>query len=389
MVESSAVTRLFRNFNPASNYVFVLILAISATILSGCLPEDDTSEQLNPVRGLVTVIVGATDDSITRKYPGVLEPAELNTLSFEVGGKLGRLNLSVGQRVTSGELLAELDSTQFAVAIENREASVVEVEARLRQLREDLARSEQLLERGAGTVVRRDQDATEVREAEAQLVQAQKDLALAQEDLSDAKLFAPFDGIINSVAVDSFATVSEGTAIAQVYEQNVYEVSFSVNFDTVAGLVVGTPATVRLADDPSIALMAVVSELGDRADTVSSFPVVVQLSEEHPLIRAGMAVEVSLEFNIPAEDGFLVPISAAVPDVDIPEVSGPTTVTPLDVFVFDPDSRTVQRRQVVMAGIRENKFLIIEGLSPGDRVASAGVSFLRDGMEVRLLESEE
>lgn len=389
MVESSAVTRLFRNFNLASNYVFVLILAISATILSGCLPEDDTSEQLNPVRGLVTVIVGATDDSITRKYPGVLEPAELNTLSFEVGGKLGRLNLSVGQRVTSGELLAELDSTQFAVAIENREASVVEVEARLRQLREDLARSEQLLERGAGTVVRRDQDATEVREAEAQLVQAQKDLALAQEDLSDAKLFAPFDGIINSVAVDSFATVSEGTAIAQVYEQNVYEVSFSVNFDTVAGLVVGTPATVRLADDPSIALMAVVSELGDRADTVSSFPVVVQLSEEHPLIRAGMAVEVSLEFNIPAEDGFLVPISAAVPDVDIPEVSGPTTVTPLDVFVFDPDSRTVQRRQVVMAGIRENKFLIIEGLSPGDRVASAGVSFLRDGMEVRLLESEE
>ncbi|MEM6890795.1 MAG: efflux RND transporter periplasmic adaptor subunit [Pseudomonadota bacterium] len=383
------MTRLFRNFNLASNYVFVLILAISATILSGCLPEDDTSEQLNPVRGLVTVIVGATDDSITRKYPGVLEPAELNTLSFEVGGKLGRLNLSVGQRVTSGELLAELDSTQFAVAIENREASVVEVEARLRQLREDLARSEQLLERGAGTVVRRDQDATEVREAEAQLVQAQKDLALAQEDLSDAKLFAPFDGIINSVAVDSFATVSEGTAIAQVYEQNVYEVSFSVNFDTVAGLVVGTPATVRLADDPSIALMAVVSELGDRADTVSSFPVVVQLSEEHPLIRAGMAVEVSLEFNIPAEDGFLVPISAAVPDVDIPEVSGPTTVTPLDVFVFDPDSRTVQRRQVVMAGIRENKFLIIEGLSPGDRVASAGVSFLRDGMEVRLLESEE
>lgn len=380
---------LFRIFFPASNYIFALTLPIAATILSGCWPEDDNAELQKPVRGLVTVEIGATDDSITRKYPGVLEPAELNTLSFEVGGKLGRLNLSVGQRVTSGELLAELDSSQFAVAIENREASVVEVEARLRQLREDLERSEQLLERGAATVVRRDQDATEVREAEAQLIQAQKDLASAQEDLSDAQLFAPFDGIINSVAVDSFATVSAGTAIAQVYEQNVYEVSFSVNFDTVAGLVVGTPAIVRLADDPSIALAAVVSELGDRADTVSSFPVVVQLSEDHPLIRAGMAVEVSLEFNIPAEDGFLVPISAAIPDMDIPEVSGPTMATPLDVFVFDPHSSTVQRRQIVMAGIRENKFLIIEGLAPGDRVASAGVSFLRDGMEVRLLESEE
>lgn len=357
--------------------------------LASCLPEDDSTSVPSPVRGLVAVEVGTTDDSIVRKYPGVLEPGELNLLSFEVGGKLGRLDLSVGQRVEAGELLADLDSAQFIVAIENREASVAEVEARLQQLREDLERSELLLQRGAATRVRRDQDATEVREAEAQLVQAQKDLASAEEDLADSKLFAPFDGVINSVAVDSFATVSAGTTIAQLYEQSVYEVSFSVNFETVADLVVGTPATIRLADDPTIALAAVVSELGDRADTVSSFPVVVQLTEDHPLIRAGMAVEVSFEFSIPAEDGFLVPISAAIPDVDIPELSGPLAETPLDVFVFDPDSGTVTRRQVVMGGIRENKFLIIEGLNAGDRVASAGVSFLRDGMEVRLLDSEE
>lgn len=356
--------------------------------LVGCLPEEDDIPEVAPVRGLVTVTVGAVDDSILRRYPGVLEPGELNTLSFEVGGRLGRIDLSVGERVQAGKLLAELDSAQFVVAIENRTASVEEVDARLVQLRDDLARSEQLLERGVATRVQRDEDATEVRETEAQLVQAQKDLASAEEDLADTRLFAPFDGIINSVDVDSFATVSAGTTIATVYEQSLYEVSFSVNFETVAQLVVGTPAVIRLADDPSVALAAVVSELGERADTVSSFPVVVQLTEDHPLIRAGMAVEVSLEFGIEAAEGFLIPISAAIPDVEIPEVSGPVTVTPLEVYVFDPATGTVTRRQVKMGGIRENKFLIIEGLAAGELVASAGVSFLREGMAVNLIESE-
>lgn len=155
-----------------------------ACFLAGCWPEDDTGEPVAPVRGLVTVEVGAVEDSVVRRYPGVLEPGELNTLSFEVAGRLGRLDLSVGQRVPAGTLLAQLDSQQFEVAIQNREASVQEVQARLVQLRDDLSRSEQLLERGVATRVQRDEDATQVRESEAQLVQAEKDLATAQEDLA-------------------------------------------------------------------------------------------------------------------------------------------------------------------------------------------------------------
>ena len=42
-----------------------------------------------------------------------------------------------------------------------------------------------------------------------------------------------------------------------------------------------------------------------------------------------------------------------------------------------------------MAGIRGNQFLIIDGLVPGERVASKGVTFLREGMEVALLPDRE
>ncbi|MEM6934518.1 MAG: efflux RND transporter periplasmic adaptor subunit [Pseudomonadota bacterium] len=346
---------------------------------------EEEAEAPPPVRGLVTEIAEAVEESTLRRYPGVLEPGEVNVLAFEVGGRLGRLNLDVGQRVKEGDLLAELDVEQFVTTIENRRAAVDESEATLKQAEEDLARSQQLLDRGAGTVVTRDQDRTEVAQARAQLTQAEKNLSSAEEDLADSKLFSPFDGVIDTIEADSFATVSAGETVLSLYEQTDYEVSFTVSFDVIGQLVVGTPAIVRLADDPSIGLEAVVSEIGERAGTVSSFPVVVQLKDTAPIIKAGMAVEVSFEFALPEAQGFLIPISSAVPEGTIPEDAGPNAVVPLLVYVFNEADSTVKRRQVKMAGIRGNHFLVIDGLAPGERVASKGVTFLRDGMEVKLL----
>lgn len=367
----------------------IFALALGATALLGCIPEGEVEAEDPPVRGLVTTVVSAVEETTVRRYPGVLEPGEVNLLSFEVGGRLGRLTLDVGQRVQEGDLLAALSVEQFQTTIENREAAVEEAEATLAQAEEDLARSQQLLDRGAGTRVTRDEDRTGVNQSRAQLTQAEKDLAAAREDLADSKLYAPFDGIIDSVEADSFATVSSGQTILTVYEQADYEVSFSVSFDVIERLVVGTPAQVRLADNPDIVLPAVVSELGERAGTVSSFPVVVRLAEVEPIVKAGMAVEVAFEFALPAAVGHLIPISAAIPDVEVPEGAGPNAVVDLQVYVYDPDSETVRRRDVTMAGIRGNQFLIIDGLEVGERVATKGVTFLREGMTVRPLDRSD
>ena len=369
----------------------VFMLSVFALAgLTACTPEEQQGTEAEPpVRGLITQLIEETSQSTERKYPGVLEPSEITSLSFEVGGKLSTVDLAVGQRVEKDEQLAVLDDTQFVVSIENAQASVNEAEALLKQAEDDLGRQETLFERGVVSKVTVDDAGTDVQTRQAQLVQAQKTLRSAEEDLADTIIVAPFDGIINSVDADSFATVASGTVITSIYDATSYEVSFSVNFDTVAQLVVGTPAKVRLADDPAIVLDAVVNELGERADTVSSFPVIVELRDTHELIRAGMAVEVSFEFALPADQGYLIPITAAVNEGQIPEDAGPGSVVPLPVYIFDPDTETVQRREVVMAGIRENKLLIIEGLQPGERIAIAGVSFLREDMKVKLVEAED
>ncbi|MEM7696503.1 MAG: efflux RND transporter periplasmic adaptor subunit [Pseudomonadota bacterium] len=361
------------------------VVMVTAAVVAGCTPE--ATEETGPpaVRGLITTTVGAIAETQVRRYPGVLEPSSISALSFEVAGRLGTVDLRVGQTVKAGELLAELDDDVYRNTLRDRRAAVDEAQALLAQVEDTLQRQQTLFARNVVSRVAVTDAETDVRSRQSQLTQAEQALATAEEDLADTKLFAPFDGLINAIDVEDFQTVGVGTTVLSLYETGAFEVSLSVSFDVASRLVVSTPATVRLADDPSTILAARVSELGERADTVSSFPVVVQLTETTPFLKAGMAVETTFEFALPAAEGHLIPISAAIPDVEIPEDASPGVEVPLEVFVYDETTGTVQRRAVIMAGIRENQFLVISGLEPGEHVATKGVSFLRQGMPVRLL----
>lgn len=363
----------------------VLVLGLTFGTVAACAPEGEQALEPEPIRGLITQEIVRTEETMVRRYPGVLEPSEITPLSFKVAGKLATVDLQVGEAISQGELLAQLDDTAYQNTVEERRAALDEATALMEQDQNTLRRQQLLFERNVVSRVAVENAETSVRSRRAQLTQAERALSTAQENLADTKLFAPYPGLINAVEVESFQTISAGTTIVSVYQAEAFEVSFSVNFATASRLVVGTPATVRLADDPSAAFSATVTELGERADTVSSFPVVVTLTETSDFMKAGMAVEVALTFALSEATGFLLPMSAAINEGQIPPHS-PGDRVPVDVYVFDPATSTVARRTVVMGGIRENKLVVVEGLSEGERVATAGVSFLRDGMSVRLVE---
>ena len=363
---------------------------IAFTALTGLLScEPETAETEVPIRGLKTHLVAETERTTTRRFPTVLEPSELNTLSFEVGGKLGQIDIAVGQRIEAGDVVAKLDNTSLQLQVESSRAGVDQARASSENANETLARQEELLTRGSVTKVAVDNARADADAKAAALAQAIKALEVAKTNLEKAELKAPFDGIINAVSVESFATVASGTPIASLYRPDAFEVAFSVNFDVVSELVVGKPAKIRLADRPDVVLDAVVSELGSRADSVSSFPIVLALTSSDPVMKAGMAAEASMEFALPQQQGFVVPLSAAIMDGQLDPDAGPGEPSPLEMYVYDADTGTVKRRKVLVGGVRENSILIIDGLEAGERVASAGVSFLRDGQQVNLLPDAE
>lgn len=364
------------------------ILAIALTLaLAACKEEEQVGDP--PIRGLKTHLIADVERTTIRRFPAVLEPTSLNTLSFEVAGKLNAVTLEVGQRVEQGQTLLTLDTTSFQIQLDNAEAGIIAARAARDNAVENFERQEQLFERGTITKVTRDAAETEAIATEARLEQAVKARDSARDTLGRTSIVSPIDGIINAVDAVSFGTVSPGAPMVSLYSLDAFEVSFSVNFDTVSQLVVGTPTTVRLADLPSVTLPAVVSELGSRADSVSSFPVVLQLEETDPILKAGMAVEASIELPIPADSGFPIPLSALIKSGQIgiqpDRPQGPGSAR---VYVYDNETETVVEREVAIAGVRENAVIVIDGLQVGDRVAAAGVSFLRDRMQVNLLADE-
>lgn len=362
----------------------IALIAISAG-LAACSGETSEQKTEAPVRGLKTILIKNTEETTVRRYPSVLQPGSITTLSFEISGRLTEIDLDVGQRVKKGDVLAEIDTRSLELQVETSQAALAEATSRARNAAGDYERKKTLLKKKVVTQAVADQSRTEAEATAAQVVQAQRNVDTARENLTKAKLTAPFDGILNSVEVQSFANVGGGAAVVTLYASDVFETNFSVSFDVVNKLAVGKKVKVRLADNPDIVLKGHISELGARADTVSSFPVVVKLDETDPSIKAGMAVEISMEFAVPLGQGFTLPLSVLPFDGKLDPRKTPSEPRGTEVFVYNPKDSTVNRRKVLVAGVRENAIIIVDGLSLGERVAAAGVSFLREGQTVKLL----
>jgi multidrug efflux pump subunit AcrA (membrane-fusion protein) len=127
---------------------------------------------------------------------------------------------------------------------------------------------------------------------------------------------------------------------------------------------------------------ATVAEVGTRSSAANSFTVKADLTQQHSEFRSGMTAEVRFSYarfvgDAPTVDGFMIPLSAVLPEGD----------RGFSVFVFDPDTSTVRHQPVTTAGVRDNDIVVRSGLSERDIIAIAGVSFLRDGQSVTLMEN--
>ncbi|WP_375780220.1 efflux RND transporter periplasmic adaptor subunit [Bradyrhizobium sp. ma5] len=351
--------------------------------MQGC-GENDPRAGEQPARGLRAFKVGAKAESRVRRFPTVLQPADVSSLSFEIAGQLRAVTLTVGQKVQLGEVLAEIDPRSLQTQVEQTNAGVQQAQAQADNAEADFQRKDELLKKGVTTQATWDQSRAALLSSRAQLDQAKRQLDLANHNLDRSKLVAPFSGTVARVDVKSFAQVSAGQPVLTLYSDDRFDMSFLVPAQTFQSLKVGQPVAVKVADMPDLPLRGAIKELGSKAEQVSAFPVVVQLDNNATGLNAGMSVEVSIEEPLSGGlGGFLVPLSVLAPE------GGKELQGTAKVFLYDNASSTVKKRDVTIGAVRDNRLIITEGLGAGDIVASAGVSYLIDGQKVKLLPVQE
>lgn len=164
-------------------------------------------------RGDLTVEVSAT---------GNLQPLTKVDISSELSGVVRSVDVEENQRVSAGDVLAELDKTRLTAQVERGEASVEAARARVtdaqttfRETEKALARAQQLAQRGMttdqaleGATAARDRAASAVAIAEANLAITVAELKLQQADLEKSTIYAPIDGIVLTRSVDPGQTVA-------------------------------------------------------------------------------------------------------------------------------------------------------------------------------------
>src|ERR1700732_4030553 len=136
---------------PGPTVCLVVLLA-----LQGCSEKKEEAKD-QPVRGLRAYKVSERADNRVRRFPSILQPADVSVLSFEIAGQLKAVSLQAGQKVQLGDLLAEIDPRSLQTQVEQASAGVQQAQAQVDNAEGDFQRRQELLKRGVTTQAAYDQ----------------------------------------------------------------------------------------------------------------------------------------------------------------------------------------------------------------------------------------
>ena len=354
------------------------LVPAAALALAACdRSEPVVEEQLRPVR---TMVVPEASGARQRTFSGVASSTQESRLSFKVAGTVTEIPVQVGDELKADALVARLDASPYQLQAQQAEAALRQSEAAARNAAANYERVKGLYENSNAS--RNDLDAARAsaESAEAQVRAAEKALELARLNVSYTRLTVDRDCSVASVEVELNENVSSGTPIATVNCGAGLEIGLDIPEGLIASLSQGMPAEITFAAVPGRTFSGVVSEVGVASSAAApTFPVTVRVSEPDPMLRAGLAAEVT--FRFPTAEGSrtqVLPVAAVAHD-------------PAGSFVYlavpsGPREAVVTRRAVSLGELTESGIEVHDGLHPGERVITAGVSVIRDGQRVLLTE---
>ncbi len=365
--------------NVLKTAVVIALGTTSTALVGGCGQEDEVvASPPRPVQ-YIEVSSGTGEDQQT--YSGVTKSHVDAQISFKVAGTVLERPVSVGDQVEAGQLLARLDARDYRVEVQEAQAALAAANAALRNAEANYERVSGLYENRNASKAELDAARADAESARAQVAAAREQRRGAQLQLSYTEVVAPQACTV----AQTYVKVNENVTPTQpVIRLNCGECPETEAYlpETHIGFVSsGMPVEVTVDAFPGQTFDAAVTEIGvTTGEAGTTFPVTAILTGDCPAMRTGMAADLHFTFLLPDQEG----------RIEVPSVSVGEDRDGNFVFVLEQgeSSWTARRRAVVVGDITDRATLTIaDGLTAGERVATAGVRRLQDGLEVRLLES--
>jgi membrane fusion protein, multidrug efflux system len=309
----------------------------------------------------------AKAETMPRRLPGIGTLAAVHqvTVAPEVGGRVTQIFFQAGAVVKAGDPLIQLyDKTE--------QADLLNYRAQAKLAEANLARSRELVGRNFTPQSTVDQN-------QAQLDEANANIARVQALISQKLVRAPFDGVLGIRLVDVGQYLSPGSSIVTLTDLSTLYVNFTLPEQTRSQIAVAQPVELTTDAFPGRVFAAKVTAIEPQvgADTRA---ITVQATMENPqnLLLPGMFANVR------------VVLSAQPNVITVPETAVDYTLYGDSVFLIEEDGKDDSgkpllkaTRTFVRTGDRfDNRVAILTGLKPGDRVAASGQLKLTSGARV-------
>ena len=271
-------------------------------------------------------------------------------------GVLTEVLVESGARVSAGDVLARLDSSQETIARDKADLSLKTAETALQ-------RAEQLFRSRTSTQSALD-DARAARDT-AQLALREAELALTRRSI-----VAPMDGHVGIVPVNAGDYVTTQTEIVTLDDRSSILVEFWLPERFTTQMVTGLPIKATAVSLPGEEFSGTVSAIGSRIDRASrTFQVQARINNASDRLKPGMSFRISLAFkgqDFPAVDPLALQWSSG------------------GAFVWKAVDGKAKRISVsILQRNSDSVLLDAPELAKGDRVVTEGVQVLREGMALK------
>lgn len=346
--------------------VATALLLVTLSSLAGCSRQETTS---SPPRPAMVMQPQAAELSYT-VFPGEVRARHETALGFRIGGKLIRREVEVGAQVKRGQVLAELDPGDVRLQADAAGAQLSAAEADLALAESELERHRALLERQLISPSLFEARQTQAQAAKARLNQARAQLDVARNQADYAVLRAPADGVIAQRLAEAGQVVAAGAPVYLLAADGEREVVISLPEAGIERFQPGLAVLLQPWSKPQQSVPGVLRELAPAADAASrTYAARITLQGEAHAFELGQSARAIFAHN--GGQALAVPLPAVTADAG-----------KHFVWVFDPGSSTVSRREVSIGAFLDESVPVTAGLNAGEWVVAAGVHLLREGQKV-------
>jgi multidrug efflux system membrane fusion protein len=341
--------------------------AVATATKPGERPIELIAAELHTIkpRGLVDVV----------RFTGTTQPVDQTIVKARVAGRLAEVLVREGDRVAKGQLLARFETNELQSRVNERQSALDAARADARWTARDLGDKETLAKRNIVSQSALDAARSTAENKASMVSVAEAQLEIAQRNLGDAQVKAPFDGVIGERIANQGESLPIDGKILALLDTSHVEVAAQMPAADVVRLKVDQPVTVSLEGFGDREFQGRITRISPTAQPGSrSIPVYVEITDRHDALRGGLFAMGSV---VVAEKGHALAVPAAAMRKD--EQGDYVLAVENGVLVRKPVGavRTWSRGELVE----------VKGLESGLTIVSAPLPGLKAGQAVKVLEA--